>query len=153
VAAVIDAALESVTTLRLVGGWRPFSGTGLELLAGYTHVSISGAASTSEVLPLVSREAAARVRAEVGDLDLRLASSIHAFTVGAGWRWLVARQIVIRASIEYMQAFATRSSLEIDSSVELTRLAAPTAQSLLNQHYLEYIKVPLIGLCVGYRFF
>jgi hypothetical protein len=152
-AAVIDTTLDSVASLRLAAGWRPFAASGLELLGGYTRITLAGATNTSEVLPLLSREAAARVRAEVGVLDLRLSSSIHAFSVGLGWRWMFAGQIVVRASLEYLQAFSSDSSLQIGSDRRLTQLAAPSVQSLLGQYYLQYVKVPLVGLCLGYRFF
>ena len=150
--ALIDDALERVTTSSLSVGWRPFAGAGLELFAGYTHISLSGATSSGELIPVVSRDVARQLRSELGeDLELRLASSLHALRAGLGWRWLIARHIVVRASIEYMKAFASSSRLESDSFPNLTNLAAPVAQQLLNQHYVRYVSLPLFGLSLGVR--
>jgi hypothetical protein len=152
---LIDNTLDRVTTASLSAGWRPFAGSGLELFAGYTHVSLSGATTSGEVLPVVSREVARELRDELGvDVKLRLNSSLHAMRVGLGWRWLIADHIVVRASAEYMKAFASSSRLDIDSNTrfDLTDLAAPTAQQLLNEHYLKYVSLPLFGLSLGIRF-
>ncbi|MEO8180282.1 MAG: hypothetical protein ABI895_15710 [Deltaproteobacteria bacterium] len=149
---LIDNALERVTTSSLSAGWRPFPGAGLELFVGYTHISLSGATSSGEVIPVVSRDVAQQLRAELGDdLELRLNSSVHALRAGLGWRWLIARHIVVRASVEYMKAFASSSRLELDSFPDLTRLATPTAQQLLNDHYVRYVSLPLFGLSLGVR--
>ncbi|MEY2934654.1 MAG: hypothetical protein RL033_5403 [Pseudomonadota bacterium] len=152
---LIDNTLDRVTTSSLSAGWRPFSGAGLELFAGYTHISLSGATTSSEVLPVVSREVGRQLRDELGlDVKLRLNSSLHAMRFGLGWRWLIASHIVVRASAEYMKAFASSSRLDIDSNTrfDLTDLAAPTAQQLLNTHYLKYVSLPLFGLSLGIRF-
>jgi len=152
VQALIDDTLQSVTTSSLSAGWRPFPGAGLELFAGYTHISLSGATRSGAVISVLSRDVAQELRTELGEeADLRLASSLHAMRAGLGWRWLIARHIVVRASIEYMKAFASSSRLESDSFPNLTNLAAPVAQQLLNQHYVRYVSLPLFGLSLGVR--
>ncbi len=153
VQSLINSTLESVSSSSLSAGWRPFSGAGLELFAGYTRISLSGSTSSSEVIPVVARDIARQLREELGlDVDLRLKSSVHALRTGLAWRWLMGEHIVLRASVEYMKAFASSSRLTISSSPELTGLAAPTAQQLLNSYYLRYVSLPLVGLSLSLRF-
>jgi hypothetical protein len=153
VGALIDGALQRATTWRLAAGWRPFESAGLELAVGYAHVSLDGATSTSEIMPLVSEDVAERLEEELGDVGLTVDSSIHHLTVAAGWRWLIADRVVIRAHLGYLQAFQSSSTLNIEGFPELTELASPTVDSVLNDHYMQYIKIPVLGFGVGYRFF
>lgn len=153
VGALIDGALQSATTWRLAAGWRPFASAGLELTAGYAHVSLDGATTTGEITPLVDDEVAERLDAEIGDVGLTLDSSIHHLTLGAGWRWLLADRVVIRAHVGYLQAFDSSSSLDIEGFSELTELASPAVESVLHDHYMRYVRIPVVGLGVGYRFF
>jgi hypothetical protein len=153
VGALIDGALQSATTWRIAAGWRPFEKHGLEVTVGYAHVSLEGATTTAELEPLVSPEVAEELNAELGNVGIRLRSNIHHVTALVGWRWLIAERLVVRANLGYMQAFDSSSSLEIESNPELTGLAAPTVESVLHDHYMRYIKIPVVGLGVGYRFF
>ncbi len=150
---LVDGAVRGATTWRLAAGWRPFASAGLELTAGYAHVALDGATNTGELIPLVPPDVADELAAEVGDVSINLDSSIHHFTVAAGWRWLIADHLVIRANLGYLQSFASSSTLEIESRPDLTSLAAPTVESVLHEQYMRYIKVPVVGLGVGYRFF
>jgi hypothetical protein len=150
---LVDGAVRGATTWRLAAGWRPFENAGLELTAGYAHVALDGATNTSELIPLVPPDVAEELSAEVGEVDINLDSSIHHFTIAAGWRWLIADHLVIRANLGYLQSFASSSRLDIESRPDLTSLAAPTVESVLHEQYMRYIKVPVVGLGVGYRFF
>lgn len=151
---LVDGAVRGATIWRLAAGWRPFPRAGLEITFGYAHVALDGATNSDEVIPLVPEDVADEIAAEVGsDVDVNLDSSIHHFTIGAGWRWLIADRLVIRASIGYLQAFASSSTLDIQDRPDLTSLAAPTVESVLHEHYMRYVKLPVIGLGVGYRFF
>ena len=158
---LIDGGLQSSTTWHLGAGFRPFAKLGFELKLGYARVSLNGATSTSEIMPLVNAEIAERLKAEVaerlnteiGDVGIDLDSQIQHLTLAAGWRWLIADRVVIRTSLGYMQAFDSNSSLQIEAFPELTRLAAPTVEAVLHDHYMRYIKIPFVGLGVGYRFF
>jgi hypothetical protein len=153
VGSLVDRALESVRTWRLAAGWRPFPGSGLELMLGYSHLSIEGSTTTGQIAALVNRDVAERLSAVLDEVRLGLSSSIHTFTVGAGWRWLIAEQVVVRARVEYMHAIAASSTLQIEGFPDLSRLAAPTVQGVLDEQYLRYVKIPVIGLGVGYHFF
>lgn len=152
VEALIDNALGKVSTTSISAGWRPFEGAGLELFAGYTRISLSGSTTSSDVIPVVARDVARQLREELGlDAELRLKSSVHAVRVGLGWRWLIGSHVVLRASAEYMKAFASSSRLDISSSPDVTSLAAPVTQQLLNDYYLTYVSLPLVGLSLSFR--
>jgi hypothetical protein len=151
---LVDGAVRGATIWRLSAGWRPFPRAGLELTLGYAHVALDGATNSDEVIPLVPDDVADEISAEVGnDVDVNLDSSIHHFTVGVGWRWLIADHLVIRANVGYLQAFASDSKLDIQGRPDLTGLAAPTVESVLHDHYMRYVKIPVVGFGVGYRFF
>jgi hypothetical protein len=151
---LIDGAVRGATIWRLAAGWRPFPRAGLELSVGYAHISLDGATNSDEVIPLVPDDVADEITAEVGnDVDINLDSSIHHFTIAAGWRWLIADHLVIRATLGYLQAFASHSKLDIQGRPDLTSLAAPTVESVLHDHYMRYVKIPVVGIGVGYRFF
>jgi hypothetical protein len=150
---LVDGAVQGATTWRVTAGWRPFEDAGLELTVGYAHVALDGATRTSELIPLVPADVADELNAELGDTGINLDSSIHHFTVAAGWRWLIADHLVIRANVGYLQSFASDSTLDIQGRPDLTSLAAPTVESVLHDQYMRYIKIPVVGLGVGYRFF
>ncbi|HTV25136.1 MAG TPA: hypothetical protein VMG12_40860, partial [Polyangiaceae bacterium] len=151
---LVDGAVRGATTWRLAAGWRPFANAGLELTLGYAHVTLDGATNSDEVMPLVPADVADEIAAEVGnDVDINLDSSIHHFTIAAGWRWVIADHLVLRANVGYLQAFASDSTLDIRGRPDLTSLAAPTVESVLHDHYMRYVKIPVVGLGIGYRFF
>ena len=151
---LVDGAVRGATIWRLAAGWRPFPRAGFELTVGYAHVALDGATNSDEVIPLVPADVADEIAAEVGnDVDVNLDSSIHHFTIAAGWRWLIADRLVIRANLGYLQAFASSSTLDIRGRPDLTSLAAPTVESVLHDHYMRYVKIPVVGLGIGYRFF
>jgi hypothetical protein len=150
---LVDGAVQGATTWRVAAGWRPFESAGLELSVGYAHVALDGGTRTSELIPLVPADVAAELEAELGDTGINLDSSIHHFTIAAGWRWLIADHLVIRANVGYLQSFASSSSLDIQGRPDLTSLAAPTVESVLHEQYMRYIKIPVVGLGVGFRFF
>ena len=151
---LVDGAVRGATIWRLAAGWRPFPSAGLELTVGYAHVALDGATNSDEVIPLVPADVADEIAAEVGnDVDVNLDSSIHHFTIAAGWRWLIADRLVIRANVGYLQAFASDSTLDIRGRPDLTSLAAPTVETVLHDHYMRYVKIPVVGFGIGYRFF
>jgi len=150
---LVDGAVRSATTWRVAAGWRPFEKAGLELTAGYAHVALDGATTTSEITPLVTSDIAEQLNRELGETNINLQSSIDNFTLAAGWRFLIADRLVIRASLGYLQSFSSDTSLEIASRPDLAALAEPTVRSLLHEQYTRYVKIPVVGLGVGYSFF
>jgi len=153
VGALVDGAFQGASTWRFGLGWRPFPNAGLELGAGYVRLAMDGATSTGEVMRLVPPELAEQIAEQTGNVGLDLDSTIHHVMVGAGWRWLIAERLVIRASLSYLQAFDSRSQVEIESYPQLSRLTDPFVNSVAHDHYMQYVKIPVVGIGVGYRFF
>jgi hypothetical protein len=153
VGALVDGALESATTWRFMAGWRPLARYGLELWLGYSHVSLSGRSSVGEIAPLLDAEQADQIVNQVGDRSARLESSLDQISFSVGWRWLIADHLLLRANIGYLQAFDSSSKVEVEGSPALTALVQPTVNTVLHDHYMNYVKLPVIGLGVAYRFF
>ena len=152
VGALMDGALKDATLWRVAAGWRPFASAGLELTAGYAHVGIDGASTAAEIAPLLPEVLGAQLSQELGAARVNLTSSIHNLTLAAGWRWLIADHLVIHASLGYLHALSSASTLDIEDRTDLARLAAPTVERTLNERYTRYVRLPLVGLGVGYRF-
>lgn len=153
VGALVDGAFEGAQTWRFGVGWRPFSRLGLELGVSYARVALDGRTTTGELIPLVPQQLAEEIESRVGDSAVDLDSTIHHVMIGAGWRWLIAERLVIRANISYLQAFASSSELDLEAAPALGRLATPIVNDVLHDHYMQYVKLPVVGLSVGYRFF
>jgi hypothetical protein len=152
VGALVDGAMRDATLWRLTAGWRPLASAGLELSAGYAHVGVDGASSAGEVAPLLPAALGERLSEEIGASDVTLSSSIHNLTVAAGWRWLIADHLVIRANVGYLHAIASSSELDIQDRPDLARVAAPVVERALNDRYMRHVRLPVVGLGVGYRF-
>jgi hypothetical protein len=153
VGALVDGALERATTWRFMAGWRPLERYGLEVWLGYSHVSLSGQSSVGEIAPLLDASQADQIVNQVGDRTARLESSLDQVSFSVGWRWLVAERLLIRANVGYLQAFDSSSKVEIEGSPALTALVQPTVDTVLHEHYMNYVKLPVVGVGVAYRFF
>jgi hypothetical protein len=153
VGALVDGAFQGATTWRFGVGWRPFSAAGLELGASYVRLGMNGSTTTGEIMRLVPPELAERIAEQTGNIGLDLDSTLHQVMLGVGWRWLIAERLVIRANLSYLQAFDSRSEIEIESFPALTQLTEPIVNGVLHDHYMQYVKIPVVGFGVGYRFF
>jgi hypothetical protein len=149
---LLDGAIQDATLWRVAAGWRPLARAGLELTAGYAHVGVDGRSTSAEIAPLLPAALGAPLSEELGASRVNLTSSIHNLTIAAGWRWLIAEHLVIRASLGYLHALSSASTLEVEDRPDLTRLAAPTVERTLNERYTRYVRLPVVGLGVGYRF-
>lgn len=153
VGALVDGAFQGATTWRLGVGWRPFPDAGLEMGASYVRLAMDGSTTTAEIMRLVPPELAEQIAEQTGNVGLGLDSTLHHVMIGVGWRWLIAERLVVRANLSYLQAFDSRSEIDIESFPALTRLTEPIVNGVLHDHYMQYVKVPVVGLSVGYRFF
>jgi hypothetical protein len=151
-AALIDASLNDAMVVQLGGGWRPFPSAGFEIFGGYTHIALSGSVSPSAVANVVGGDFAAQVASQTITDDVTISSSLHNFHVGLGWRWVAFDRLVIRASIAYTQTLGSSTSIESPDQPEAAALANPYIDDALGSVYKDYVKLPLIGLGLGYRF-
>lgn len=156
IADFVDGSFESAMVARLSAGFRPFEAAGFELWGGYTMIDVDGHTSLDEVVAAVDTGSATNevnaVANQLGNTPVGLSSTIHAFHVGLAWRWLVADHLSIRASLGYLQALGSSSSLEIEELPEAEPLVNPSVDSTLDGVYSDYLKMPYGGLAVGYQF-
>jgi hypothetical protein len=153
---LIRDSLGGSMVVRASAGLRPFSGHGLELYGGYTLLSFGGGISARQTIESAT---GATLPAEVPDAQVGVKSTVHGVHATIGWRWLLADHIALRASLGYMQAVASSSRLEVPSSLSsnaqvASQLSAANAivNTTLNSAYTKYMKVPVVGMSLAYRF-
>lgn len=153
---LVRNTLRDSLVVRLSAGWRPFPDHGLELLGGYTLVSLGGDVSARQAVESI---AGVSVPAEIPDANIVIHSTVHSVHFGLGWRWVVADHFLVRMSLGYMQALSSSSHLEIPSELAgnpTVSAGAAVANGLidakLNDIYTTYVKLPVAGLSMGYRF-
>jgi hypothetical protein len=145
-------ALSNSFVFRLSGGWRPFPSAGFEILAGYTTIGTSGTASPDVVARVVDGEVARVLRNEVED-DLDIGAQMHNFHIALGWRWLaVDDHMVIRAQLGYTQTVGASASVELPEDQELENRLQPIFDRKVSELLTSDVKLPVLGLMMGYRF-
>ena len=82
---------------------------------------------------------------------------MHNFNATIDWRFLFfGDKLVFRASVGYMQCFASSTSVTLSSGRPMEQAAInkinADIQSYLNPYYQEYVKIPVVGLTAAYRF-
>lgn len=153
---IVRESLRDSFVFRLSAGMRPFPDHGFEFLGGYTLASLGGGVGARTAVEAVSGVA---VPAAVPDVEIGVTSTVHAFHVGLGWRWLLAEHFVVRASLGYVQAVGSSSEIEVPSELAQdpqVRAGVTAANAALDEKlddiYTTYVKMPLLGLSLGYRF-
>jgi hypothetical protein len=153
---IVRGALSSSLIVRLSGGWRPFPAHGFEVMGGYTLASMGAGVSARQV---IESAAGITVPAEIPDGELQLHSTVHSVHVSLGWRWVVADHFVIRASLAYLQSVASSSHIDVPAALQGVPAVAAridqanqTIDATLNDTYTKYVKLPVLGISMGYRF-
>jgi hypothetical protein len=154
--ALLGAAIEDSLSDSLVGraslGWRPFSDYGFEIYAGYTGIRSSGTASPKVVARLVDDDLGDRIEDEI-DQDIEVDAQLHNFHVALGWRFLALEDhLVIRATVGYTQTVGSSATLRIPGQPDIERQAQPIFERELDRVVTNDVKLPMIGLNLGYRF-
>jgi hypothetical protein len=154
--ALVRSTLQNSLVVRASAGFRPFANHGLELMGGYTLASLGGGVSARAAVEAASGVA---VPAEIPDAEIQLRTTIHSLHASVGWRWIVGDHFVVRASVAYLQAVGSSSSLAAPAAVSaVPGVAARVDQvsqaldTTLNSTYTKYAKMPVVGLSLGYRF-
>lgn len=153
---LVRSSMQNSLVVRASAGVRPFEDHGLEILGGYTLASLGGGVSARQAVEAVSGVA---VPAEIADAQIQLRTTIHSLHVSLGWRWIIGDHVVVRASLAYLQSVGSSSSLAVPSTVTaLPGVAAQIDQisqkvdTTLNDAATKYVKMPVVGLSLGYRF-
>lgn len=153
---LVQSALGNSFVLRASAGWRPFEGHGLEILGGYTLMTMSGSTTEGDLINAALAEAGASQRVAAGSgMTVPLSTTLHSFHVTLGWRWLLANDhLVIRASLSYLQVLAASMSVSLPGQGSAMEAAVnQELNALVAPYFTSYVKAPLAGLSVGYRFY
>ncbi|MBI2896904.1 MAG: hypothetical protein HYY06_25320 [Deltaproteobacteria bacterium] len=151
-AELVEAALQDSFVLRLAAGYRPFERAGFEVLAGYTLAALGGGLSTAEVAEAASGKSFSSSQAREVPID----ATVHNFQIGVGWRFVFWDRLVVRATLSYLQCFA--STTTVTAEAQAPRLqpqldqAADDLEEYLDDTFTTYIKVPVLGVGAAYRF-
>ena len=149
--ALVAGAFGGAVVARASGGWHPFAKAGFEITGGYTFISLSGNVSPADVAKVAGGGYATEVTSKLQE-DLSISSQLHNFHVGLGWRWIVAKHIVIRAGLGYTQTLASSSTVEIPDDPKAEGLANARVDTVTDEIYRTYFKLPVLSLAGGYRF-
>ena len=153
---LVRGTVQSSLVVRASAGFRPFADHGLEIMGAYTLASLSGEGSASQAFEAVSGSA---MPAAIPDAQVKLQSTIHSVHVSLGWRWVVADHFVVRASLAYLQSVASSSSFTVPATLSAIPGVAKRVEQVnqvvdatLSEAYMKYVKMPVVGLSLGYRF-
>ena len=151
-ALIIESALTGAFVFRPSVGFRPHRDWGLELLAGYTLLVFGDDVSNIDVIEAAVR----RSQRVAGDERVALSSKIHAFHVVVAYAWELAPHLALRASVGYVQAVASSTSIDAPAIERREpaefRVLEATLDDYLDEKYTTYVKLPTLGLTVNYRF-
>lgn len=156
--ALLKLAIQNSLVASLSAGWRPFPALGLEVLAGYTLVTIGGGVSGTDVIDAYLQSKGSTDRSPPdAQHDVPIAATLHNFDAGVDWRFLLLDdKLVLRASLAYMQCFASSMSVKETSSrpasQAITSRINQEIAAQLNPYFTEYVKVPVVGVTASYRF-
>jgi hypothetical protein len=156
VSVLVRNALSNSVVFSLSGGWRPFVDHGFEILGGYTLTDGGGTVSARQAVQAVTGSA---LPASVPDADIGLHSTVHSVHVSLGWQWVIANHISVRTSLGYLQSVGSSSHITVPASIASNPMVAPhidqanrAVDAYLNDTFTTYVKLPIVGLSVGYRF-
>jgi hypothetical protein len=154
--ALVRSTLQNSLVVRASAGFRPFRDHGLEIMGGYTLASLGGGVSARAAVEAASGIA---VPAEIPDAQIQIRTTIHSVHASLGWRWIVGDHFVVRASLGYLQAVGSSSSLAVPAGLSAVPGVAARVEQVsqavdttLNSSYTKYAKMPVMGLSLGYRF-
>lgn len=155
---LVRNSLGNSFVLRASAGWRPFSGHGLEILGGYTLMTLGGSTTAADVINAVLAESGSPQRVSSSmNADIPLAATLHNVHVSLGWRWLLADDhLVVRASVSYIQCLASNVGVNLSNvGGQAAAMEGQVNQALngfLSPYFTTYAKAPTLGLSAAYRF-
>ncbi|MFO0617460.1 MAG: hypothetical protein U0414_32995 [Polyangiaceae bacterium] len=156
VSSLVTSGLKNSFVMRLSAGMRPFPAHGFEVLGGYTLTTLGGGVSARAALEAVG---GVTLPAQIPDAEIGLQTTLHSFHVSVGWRWVIADHFLVRASVGYLQSVASSSHIEVPDSAasipgasDVIAKANQTIDSTLDENYKTYVKLPVLGLGLGYSF-
>ncbi len=150
---VVDAMLPGAVVGRASLGWRPVPAAGFEVSGGYTMISLGGSATGGDLADIVGGRFAQQYRAQIAAVTARVDTRLHNVHVGVGWRFVALDDhLVVRASVAYLQTLAADTRVSISGQPDIERVAQDVADKEFTQLFVDYVKLPVVGLNAGYRF-
>jgi hypothetical protein len=150
VSAFMDRLLRDALVLRLSAGWRPFEEHGLELLAGYTLMSLGTDLTPGDIATISGGLLSASDAQQSIAGDVPISSQLHNLHFSVGWRWVAVDHLVLRASLGYMQTVAASTDADIPAGTQAKM--GLNVNDTLDGIYTSMVKLPLVGASAGYRF-
>jgi hypothetical protein len=155
---LLKSAIQNSFVGRFSAGWRPFPSLGVEVLAGYTLVAVGGSSSAVQVIDafLGSKGSKDQIP-DVASTAVPLSTMMNAFHVSIGYRFLFLEDhLVVRASLSYLQCFSSSTGVDATSprpaEQALVSRVNADIQGYLNPYFTNYVKIPVVGLTMAYRF-
>lgn len=156
VSSLVTSGLKNSFVMRLSAGMRPFPAHGFEILGGYTLTTLGGGVSARAALEAVGGVALPQ---QIPDAEIGLQTTLHSFHVSVGWRWVIADHFLVRTSIGYLQSVGSSSHIEVPDTASsipgadaIIERANQTIDATLDENYKTYVKLPVLGLGLGYSF-
>ena len=153
---LVTGSLGDSLVFRLSGGIRPFPDAGFEMLVGYTVVALGGGVDARDA---VAAAGGGALPVAIPEGEVTLHSTIHNVHMSLGWRWIIADHFLVRASVGYLQTVTSSSSVRVPSAWQsdptvsaAVAVANPVIDTELASVYSTYVKLPVLGLSMGYRF-
>jgi len=150
---LIHEALHNSLIWRAHVGWRPFSGCGFFIQAGYGNATLNAGLTAAQVTEATGVGMPYSVSPNA---NVELHTKIHMMDAQLGWRWLIGDRVVIRTAIGAVHAFASKSTLTVHDAGVLTpyakQLSEPGAQEI-DQAVTTYGNTFEITLGLGIRAF
>jgi hypothetical protein len=154
-AGLFGIRVESASAWRLHAGWRPFSGAGLVLMAGYGRLDLSGSVSARELITSVTGTAPPPNIPEANGV-YDVASALHMFDAELGWEFLLFNDhLVIQTAVGVGATVAAHTTIQprFASTTPGAAAARAQAQDQVDHTLRTYGVVPTLSLSLGYRFF
>jgi hypothetical protein len=152
---LLREGFEQGTALRLGAGWRPFARAGFQVSLGYLRLDVQGSAGADTLLTIAGDQLPdsidAEARAAVAGGSVGVSSTIHGLHGAVGWRWVVSPHVLMRASLGYLQAVGSSSSIETQGLPAIASRLSPLAEARLHDQIDQYGKLPVVGLSLAYR--
>lgn len=148
-AELIAAALDDAIVAHVAVAYRP-GRVPLTFHAGYTIAALGGGLGAASAIEAATGQ---DVRADVGN-EIPMQSTVHFVRLGAAWRFDVHDRIVLRASLEYLHAVASASSIDAERRTTSGREGVDRASAALDAYlddvYTSYVRAPVIGISGRY---
>lgn len=148
---VVGAALASSLVWRVDLGWRPVSGSGWYLEAGYM-LALLGAGMTQQSLEAALGVKLPAAAAAVGELSLDV--SLHMIHAETGWQWRLPRGITLRLGLGAAVAVGASSSISVGNPALLppgTSAVLGAAEAEINDTLTSYVVTPTLTLALGWQ--